>query len=319
MSPATATRYVYLGDKLIAEIGAGGTEYAHTDALGSPVARTNATGGLISRTRYEAYGKTAAGAEPGVSAGSIGFTGHVNDPQTGLVYMQQRYYDPIAGRFLSVDPVTTDANTGSVFSRYAYANNSPYTYKDPDGRVAVLLPMIAGGFIGGGINLMAQFARSGGEFSQVNLKQVGVAAVAGAAGGGAGAVASMARTVAGAIGANVTTGAAVGATAAHASAAVNGQSATVGDVLQGAALGGGLSGVAGVVAAAPGVMARSAASGMSSTEKTATENIAQGIADATRSAGGNVRTSAAGQAAADAAAATIGGLDNVTAKPKSAE
>lgn len=28
--------------------------------------------------------------------------------------MQQRYYDPIAGRFLSVDPVVTDANTGKV-------------------------------------------------------------------------------------------------------------------------------------------------------------------------------------------------------------
>jgi uncharacterized protein RhaS with RHS repeats len=48
--------------------------------------------------------------------------------------MQQRYYDPAAGRFLSIDPVTTDANTGGSFNRYAYANNSPYRYIDPDGR-----------------------------------------------------------------------------------------------------------------------------------------------------------------------------------------
>jgi uncharacterized protein RhaS with RHS repeats len=54
--------------------------------------------------------------------------------------MQQRYYDPVAGRFLSVDPVVTDAKTGSSFNRYAYASNSPYKYIDPDGRnpVAVL-------------------------------------------------------------------------------------------------------------------------------------------------------------------------------------
>ncbi len=143
VSPATATRYVYLGDQLIAEIGTGGTEYAHTDALGSPVARTNGTGALISRTRYEPYGKTAAGAEPGVSAGSIGFTGHVNDPQTGLVYMQQRYYDPVAGRFLSVDPVTTSDKDGQSFNRYNYANNSPYRFKDPDGKLAIpLIPLI---------------------------------------------------------------------------------------------------------------------------------------------------------------------------------
>lgn len=50
--------------------------------------------------------------------------------------MQQRYYDPIAGRFLSIDPVTTDANTGGSFNRYEYAKNSPYKYLDPDGRAA---------------------------------------------------------------------------------------------------------------------------------------------------------------------------------------
>jgi RHS repeat-associated protein len=103
--------------------------YIHTDGLGSPVARTNEKGELISRTRYEPYGATAGGATPG-----IGFTGHVNDPETGLTYMQQRYYDPLAGRFMSVDPVLTDANTGASFNRYVYALNSPYRYIDPDGR-----------------------------------------------------------------------------------------------------------------------------------------------------------------------------------------
>jgi RHS repeat-associated protein len=53
-----------------------------------------------------------------------------------LANMQQRYYDPVAGRFLSIDPVTTDANTGGSFNRYAYADNSPYRYIDPDGRDA---------------------------------------------------------------------------------------------------------------------------------------------------------------------------------------
>jgi uncharacterized protein RhaS with RHS repeats len=50
--------------------------------------------------------------------------------------MQQRYYDSIAGRFLSVDPVVTDANTGTSFNRYDYANNNPYKYIDPDGRAS---------------------------------------------------------------------------------------------------------------------------------------------------------------------------------------
>jgi len=88
--------------------------------------------GAISRTRYEAYGNTAAGTIPN----GIGFTGHVNDPDTGLVYMQQRYYDPIAGRFMSLDPLVTDGNTGALFNRYNYANNNPYRFTDPDGRLS---------------------------------------------------------------------------------------------------------------------------------------------------------------------------------------
>jgi hypothetical protein len=48
--------------------------------------------------------------------------------------MQQRYYDPVAARFLSNDPVVTDANTGGAFNRFNYANNNPYRFTDPDGR-----------------------------------------------------------------------------------------------------------------------------------------------------------------------------------------
>lgn len=48
--------------------------------------------------------------------------------------LQQRCYEPIAGRFLSVDPVVTDANNGNSFGRYHYAEGNPYKYKDPDGR-----------------------------------------------------------------------------------------------------------------------------------------------------------------------------------------
>jgi RHS repeat-associated protein len=72
------------------------------------------------------------------NAPTIGFTGHVNDADTGLTYMQQRYYDPLAGRLLSIDPVTTDADTGSSFNRYDYAHNNPYKFVDPDGRNPLL-------------------------------------------------------------------------------------------------------------------------------------------------------------------------------------
>ena len=45
--------------------------------------------------------------------------------------MQARYYDPVIGRFYSNDPIGfRDVHS---FNRYAYANNNPYKYVDPDG------------------------------------------------------------------------------------------------------------------------------------------------------------------------------------------
>ena len=49
--------------------------------------------------------------------------------------MQQRYYDPVALRFLSPDPVDVSTTDGSNFNRYWYANNNPYRFIDPDGRL----------------------------------------------------------------------------------------------------------------------------------------------------------------------------------------
>ncbi|MEE4244917.1 MAG: RHS repeat-associated core domain-containing protein [Kangiellaceae bacterium] len=45
--------------------------------------------------------------------------------------MQARYYDPVIGRFYANDPLGfRDIHS---FNGYAYANNSPYKYTDPDG------------------------------------------------------------------------------------------------------------------------------------------------------------------------------------------
>lgn len=41
-------------------------------------------------------------------------------------------------RFVSVDPVQANPNNGTNFNRYYYANNNPYKFTDPDGRVAII-------------------------------------------------------------------------------------------------------------------------------------------------------------------------------------
>lgn len=104
--------------------------YVHTDALGSVVALTDQSGAVVERREYEPYGVQLT---PSLQDGP-GYTGHVQDAATSLVYMQQRYYDPESGRFLSVDPVTALSNPVRLFNRYRYAANNPYRFIDPDGR-----------------------------------------------------------------------------------------------------------------------------------------------------------------------------------------
>jgi len=129
---------------MAAGVGHAGTvTYVYTDPQGTPLAEANASGTITATFDYAPYGSIALGTAPN----GPGYTGHVNDPDTGLVYMQARYYDPSVGRFLSTDPTTPTAGDAFNFSRYAYANNNPVMHIDPDGRqstdVCSIVPCIS--------------------------------------------------------------------------------------------------------------------------------------------------------------------------------
>ena len=111
--------------------------YIHNDALGSAVAGTDEQGNVKWRSQYAPYGEERLGERSAFGIRS-GYTGHRDDPETGLTYMGARYYSPTIGRFMGVDPAGVDASDIYSFNRYAYANNNPYRYVDPDGRSANL-------------------------------------------------------------------------------------------------------------------------------------------------------------------------------------
>ena len=104
--------------------------YYYTDPQGTVLAKTDASGHILVRSDYRPYGRPVQ-AQGTLPAGP-GYTGHVNDPDTGLVYMQARYYDPEA-RMLSVDPVAPTPGDVYNFNRYTYVNGNPLRYNDPTG------------------------------------------------------------------------------------------------------------------------------------------------------------------------------------------
>ncbi len=137
-TPSRATKWLWVllmlvGVGVSAVTQAGTVTYVYTDAQGTPLAKADANGNIIATFDYAPYGAQALGTPPS----GPGYTGHVNDPDTGLVYMQARYYDPATGRFLSVDPVGPSPGNTFNFNRYGYANNNPINHTDPDGRQSV--------------------------------------------------------------------------------------------------------------------------------------------------------------------------------------
>ena len=104
------------------------------------------------RDRYTPFGEELQ--SPAANDNLGGFTGHIKDSDTGLNYMQARYYDPVIGRFLSVDPMTfMILGDPGYFNRYAYLKNDPINDTDPTGMCGPATPLCvwgAGLLAGGG-------------------------------------------------------------------------------------------------------------------------------------------------------------------------
>jgi len=106
--------------------------YYHNDLAGTPLAATDASGNLLWRQGYKPYGERLDPKAPAEQ--QPWFTGKAHVEAAGLSYYGARWYDPQLGRFMGVDPKGFDEANVHSFNRYAYANNNPYRFVDPDGR-----------------------------------------------------------------------------------------------------------------------------------------------------------------------------------------
>lgn len=142
-APLTATRYIYLGNHLVAKARKSGattqTLYVHTDALGTPIAQTDASKAIVGAATWLGYGGLYASSGTGSEIGP-GYANQYAD-ESGLLYMRARYYDPQLRRFISADPEPVDPQTQANFNRYAYASNSPFRFYDPSGREAACITL----------------------------------------------------------------------------------------------------------------------------------------------------------------------------------
>lgn len=111
--------------------------FYHPDHLGSSNLVTDVNGAVVESTEFYPYGRPRHEERAGFDS-AYKYTGKELDKESGLQYFGARYYDAVAGIFVSVDPTGDNIpkdwlSDPQLSNLYAYARNNPFTYIDPDG------------------------------------------------------------------------------------------------------------------------------------------------------------------------------------------
>lgn len=126
------TRYYALpgGGTIVRKLN--GVHYIAPDHHGTGQAVIDETGAITHRRSTPFGGPRGTQPPPGTWPTEKGFVNGNQDSTTGLVNIGAREYDPVAGRFISIDPII-DVNDPQQMHGYAYGNNNPISFSDPDG------------------------------------------------------------------------------------------------------------------------------------------------------------------------------------------
>ena len=164
---STVHEYEYLGDKLVYEkrgdlqfhyrydtngnlvtltrVNADGTTntaYVICNSRGDVEELRTSSGALYARYVYDSWGNVlhvynASNAEITSTAhlanqNPFRYRGYYYDSESGLYYLQSRYYDPVTGRFISSDNIVIKTSIDGN-NTFAYCYNNPIMLIDPDG------------------------------------------------------------------------------------------------------------------------------------------------------------------------------------------
>ena len=169
----------------------------------------NTAGELVSTYDYDAWGNVTSHETDKDTYGitninPIRYRGYYYDTETGMYYVNSRYYDPAVKRFLNSDDdllSATSTHTLTNKNYFAYCDNNPITRTDRNGDVWQLIvgAAVIGGLTGGAVSAVSQYMTTG----NIDWKVVGVNAASGAL---SGAVSATSIGLVGSIGVNAVLG-----------------------------------------------------------------------------------------------------------------
>ncbi|MEO6892195.1 MAG: RHS repeat-associated core domain-containing protein [Ktedonobacteraceae bacterium] len=165
------TQFYTVGGQRVAMKQGNALYYLLGDLLGSVSIVLKDDGTFQAAQLFAPYGTTRY--TQGTMPTTYNFTGQRLDSQTGLLYYNSRYYDPMVGRFVRADTVQ---DNGQGMDPYAYAGGDPETLNDPTGQyystsVSLSQPGGAIGYINyaaGTITTIKNYPGVGGEIRGLN-------------------------------------------------------------------------------------------------------------------------------------------------------
>ncbi len=135
--------YLYDGEGVSAIKYNGAIYHMQKNGQGDVIMLLDNNGKVVVRYVYDAFGNHTVQDPNGTANGDASFIGNINpiryrsyyyDTETGLYFLQSRYYDPKTGRFISIDDISyVSPNTVNGINLYAYCLNNPVMMVDPSG------------------------------------------------------------------------------------------------------------------------------------------------------------------------------------------
>ena len=110
--------------------------YYITNLQGDVIRLVDVNGSTAAYYEYDPYGNAIQAAGSHCNINPLRYRGYVYDTESGLYYLQSRYYDPKICRFINADAFASTGQGFIGYNMFAYCNNSPVNYTDNYGMSA---------------------------------------------------------------------------------------------------------------------------------------------------------------------------------------